>query len=508
MNVLASLIAGEEKVIRRVRTPEGVARYGLPIGSVIRPRSGKLGGGKQRSVKGKRSVSGPYAGVTSLRALGRRRARTKVVRLGDKQRVEPELLREIQNIYEGRFGDFTTELDYERSRLVDNHVFIIGRIKTLDGRTVGDFERELIPNEKTVKNELLALNDEYTGQRFGDLFTRHTEEQLAASGFTRITLFANADVGGYAWARRGYEWNLPGVAARDYMARRLQHLIEGYLTPGHEFFPDAEEVVPLDADDIEALNKMVTTIREEPVSRWPTPAEIASFGEGKYNFTRYTEQGRPFVSWPGKDIMLQLAWDAVKYIGDSPLAKKALLGPDDYMKRVAEHYDEEEEAFIPGDRYRPHEGVSSDYNMHHVELHMPPLESAEEKVLAMFGIEEKLIRRVRAAADEDSLLNLKVLAFRAHGLSTKARGRGWITHPRETRRLHAYWTRGKGLAKWRNSPTPWRTLRRHLAKYVPPRYLNEITTRWFHDVFGYYPGSDLHRVAKGKKPRGSRIGPG
>jgi len=75
--------------------------------------------------------------------------------------------------------------------------------------------------------------------------------------------------------------------------------------------------------------------------------------------------------------------------------------------------------------------------------------------------------------------------------------------------LHAYWTRGEGLAKWRSSPHPWQTLRGHLAKYITDSHkLDATTSAWFIDVFGYSAGSDRNRVEHGHKPRGKRVGPG
>jgi hypothetical protein len=74
--------------------------------------------------------------------------------------------------------------------------------------------------------------------------------------------------------------------------------------------------------------------------------------------------------------------------------------------------------------------------------------------------------------------------------------------------LHHYWTRGEGLAKWRTKPHPWTTLYHHLVKYVNPEMAKRMASQWFHEVFGYWPGSDLHRVDSGKPPRGHRIGPG
>lgn len=56
--------------------------------------------------------------------------------------------------------------------------------------------------------------------------------------------------------------------------------------------------------------------------------------------------------------------------------------------------------------------------------------------------------------------------------------------------LHEYWTAGPGLARWRGSPTPWRTLRSLLAKYIKgnKRKLDSTTSAWYRDVFGHLPG--------------------
>lgn len=75
-------------------------------------------------------------------------------------------------------------------------------------------------------------------------------------------------------------------------------------------------------------------------------------------------------------------------------------------------------------------------------------------------------------------------------------------------RLHLYWTKGEGLAKWRGSPHPWTTLRRHLLKYMSPGMATRAASKWFQEVFGYASGSDLHRVGSGKPPRGKLVGPG
>jgi hypothetical protein len=74
--------------------------------------------------------------------------------------------------------------------------------------------------------------------------------------------------------------------------------------------------------------------------------------------------------------------------------------------------------------------------------------------------------------------------------------------------LHHYWTRGEGLAKWSGSPTPWTTLEHHLEKFVGPERAKRMAAEWFHEVFGFWPGSDMNRVTHGKPPRGHLVGPG
>lgn len=75
-------------------------------------------------------------------------------------------------------------------------------------------------------------------------------------------------------------------------------------------------------------------------------------------------------------------------------------------------------------------------------------------------------------------------------------------------KLHHYWTRGEGLAKWKASPKPWTTLVALLTRHVGPERAKVYASRWFIEVFHYAAGSDKNRVAHGHPPRGHRIGPG
>jgi len=81
-------------------------------------------------------------------------------------------------------------------------------------------------------------------------------------------------------------------------------------------------------------------------------------------------------------------------------------------------------------------------------------------------------------------------------------------HPIDAARLHDYWTKGPGLAKWASAPDPWTQLFHHLSKYLPPGEAKRTAANWFHDVFHFWPGADKNRVMHGHPPRGKVVGPG
>jgi hypothetical protein len=70
--------------------------------------------------------------------------------------------------------------------------------------------------------------------------------------------------------------------------------------------------------------------------------------------------------------------------------------------------------------------------------------------------------------------------------------------------LKDYWLHGEGAGKW----STWTELYHHLVKYLPPERAKRTAAEWFHQRYGYWPGADLNKVAHGKPPRGSKVGPG
>jgi 8-oxo-dGTP pyrophosphatase MutT (NUDIX family) len=85
----------------------------------------------------------------------------------------------------------------------------------------------------------------------------------------------------------------------------------------------------------------------------------------------------------------------------------------------------------------------------------------------------------------------------AGDLVTFDRGPGWVTNPKETNRLHDYWTKkgqpGYAKIRW-GTPGDFTRAKRligeKIAKNSPEKmkYLNQIIAQWHFDALGYWPG--------------------
>lgn len=82
-------------------------------------------------------------------------------------------------------------------------------------------------------------------------------------------------------------------------------------------------------------------------------------------------------------------------------------------------------------------------------------------------------------------------------LITFKRGPGWVTNPKETKRLHDYWTKKgqPGYAKiaW-GTPGDFTRAKKLIGEKIGKnspedmKYLNQIIAQWHHDALGYWPG--------------------
>jgi hypothetical protein len=154
------------------------------------------------------------------------------------------------------------------------------RVLDADGNQVGQACRTIHPaGQSRVNHNYLVLDQGQRGQGFATRFNDHAEEAYRANGIRMITLHANIDVGGYAWARAGYDFR-NGQTRRATAARAYVESVKR-------------------GDPPEVLRRFSGLLGDEKT----TPLDLAMVGHTPGATT-----------WPGKEIMLESDWQGVKML--------------------------------------------------------------------------------------------------------------------------------------------------------------------------------------------------
>ena len=199
----------------------------------------------------------------------------------------PELLHDDEATINATYNytDEKTGLTAEVSRISNTgphmSTYVSIDIKDRDGNVIGNAERIIRPpDQRTVEHGGMAFEGPFQGQGFASRYNAHVEDAYRENGIEKITLNANFDVGGYAWARAGYDFSGGGgrhSGGRASVAARARK-------EGRKFNPDVQAEIERVASNPNA-----------------SPIDFAMIGH------------QPGVStWPGKQIMLGSVWEGVK----------------------------------------------------------------------------------------------------------------------------------------------------------------------------------------------------
>lgn len=225
--------------------------------------------------------------------------------------------------YSGGFATMATKV----SRDIDGEMDIDGAVFH-DGQQVGEFNRQLIPTFTEdsggrqvagppfeLHNYALRLDEHVQGQGFATAFYENVENWAIANGVDRVTLTANVDVGGYAWARRGFDWDpragdqIPDVIGYDtdgYVDDLQSYVDDGKIPAEYESPAARREAFLRDAAIWSTYVSLDSTDPEHPL--FPTPEDLAKFG--------WHADLADGVSWPGRDMMLGAQWEGIKRLDE------------------------------------------------------------------------------------------------------------------------------------------------------------------------------------------------
>ena len=166
---------------------------------------------------------------------------------------------------------------------------------------------------KTVYHRYFSVVPLFQGQGFAQQVHDSLMDLYRRRGMERVKVQANIDVGGYTWAKFGFDWAqregepYVGGATHDraqYELRRRSEIIAlraqiARFLGSIQRRADASSAALVDRQ-IAAYMDILDT---RPVEEWPTPAELAAIG--------WTEGAQ---TWAGKEGMLKTTWDGVYYL--------------------------------------------------------------------------------------------------------------------------------------------------------------------------------------------------
>lgn len=271
-------------------TPDGNGGYDMQLVVLPKPRRKAPEPAPAEAVKGKPAAktlldtSGAAAGAG----------------LGARSIAEVDLARAGQDVYGGTFGGLTATVTttYINS---DGSILFIGVIGS--GEYKGKFERLLGSDESGdlfVSHEYLTLAPDVQGQRFAEEFNANAEQWYRESGISRIKLHANINVGGYAWARAGFDFATE--AQRSQKIVELESRIRQYEWKAHEAKTDVERI---------GLESQAQAARAL-VDRAKSGERISAY--------EISQVGRPAdatgkdAEWIGKVLLIGSDWQAVKWL--------------------------------------------------------------------------------------------------------------------------------------------------------------------------------------------------
>lgn len=209
----------------------------------------------------------------------------------------------IRQVFEGTFGGLAVT-NVRITEATNDMITVKGDIHTPEGAEVGYFLRAVHRDEEGKLAALhmsLQLDPTVQGQGFSHTFNRHLTDWYRANGVDRIELHASDDVGGYAWARAGYDWL--DEAGPRYVGERLYRAVEneGVVTPRFDWIPADRRT-----EQLQLAQQMWARFSDYDVESddYPTPFDVSQLG-------RWPGAGKDDW-WIGKVLMMGSSWHGVK----------------------------------------------------------------------------------------------------------------------------------------------------------------------------------------------------
>jgi hypothetical protein len=239
------------------------------------------------------------------------------------------LLKVLNRVFDGEYAGLVAEVqdveryDYFGSSGNSSGIRVRGLVfdeSTGDGgREAGLWERAYYRDHRgklIAVHAYLSLENGYQGRGFAAAFNANLERWYREQGVERIDLHANIDVGGYAWARAGYDF-LDDESASDVLDR-LRAEVQELTGEAESMMRNARASTGAAAEDLRRYAAVLDAQIEEAKGILER-AEYEQFGSADFPTPYEISQcGRTAVGdgeqWIGKTTMLGSDWEATKWL--------------------------------------------------------------------------------------------------------------------------------------------------------------------------------------------------
>jgi hypothetical protein len=215
---------------------------GSPTGGEFTSGGGGVGGASPSKPKGKKTTKDDFdkakVRITSNDAAF-------IEKWNDKIGVDPE---DFKKTFTGGLGD---RVDVSMSESAGTFR-VSGNIKDAKGHTIGEFDRDLKPDTKSAYSAYFKLNRAATGGDVGKKILGGNVEMYRELGFDKVTVSANIDVGGYAWAKYGY---VPTPGSWSALSAELERKLDltssgrGRTTSDNSYEAEEWDIIPSDQQE-------------------------------------------------------------------------------------------------------------------------------------------------------------------------------------------------------------------------------------------------------------------
>ena len=229
-----------------------------------------------------------------------------------------------RKLYDADLGDGYTS---RCTHIEENGSISVVGVINKRGREVGSFERTIGSDEPAplqrvferslvapsprpnpaivVSHDQLYMNPTHQSKGVGDRFNAHAVAEYQSVGVDRIVLHAADTVGGFAWARQGFRFDVSGDFNGDRSRRQFLTKTLDRMRP---------ELMAVTRPHVKALRRDIEAVRAAiNAGEDVQPIHIASIGEKYARYEARDDYANNYTTWPGKSVLLGTSWPAAYY---------------------------------------------------------------------------------------------------------------------------------------------------------------------------------------------------